>query len=339
MVRDFYNYNINFPQADLLQLFTFTAFSGQLGEFATVPENWIIQWELFIAAGGGENKARRFDTKLSGGLFSLQTIDGVTDDEEGKNSDRANLAIRNLLRGYALRLPTGQALATRMQLPVLTANQIKAAAADTEQVKVLSGDSGFLQRTPLWYYLLAEAKHHSNGNRLGPVGSTLVAEVLIGLVRHSEDSILSSPGWRWTLPSSHPDQFVLADLLKFARVAVGGHETQIYKVKRNDTLKGIAKDKLGDDKRWPEIFVLNRDKIDHRDKLKAGTVFTLPGPTPIRPRPTLHRTKSGDTLSKMAKRLLNDANRWPEIHRLNRDVLPTDPNVVPVGLDLVVVRD
>jgi nucleoid-associated protein YgaU len=336
MVRDIYDYNLNFPDADLLLLFTFTAFSGQLGEFDTLPENWIIQWERFIGAGGGRNKARRFDTKLSGGLFHLQTIEGVEDDQGGTNSDRANLAIRNLLRGYALRMPTGQALAKRMNLPVLTANQVKAAAASPEQAEVLTA-GGFLDRTPLWYYLLAEAKHHG-GDRLGPVGSNLVAEVLIGLVRRSDDSILASPGWRWTLPSSQPDRFVLADLLRFARVAGGGASTKIYKVKTNDTLKSIAEKQLGDAKRWPEIFVLNRDKIRHRDRLTVGSVFSLPGPTPILPRPTLHRTKSGDTLSKMADRLLGDANRWPEIQRLNRDVVP-NPSTLPVGLDLVVVRD
>jgi nucleoid-associated protein YgaU len=340
MVRDFYDYNLNFPEADLLQLFTFTAFSGQLGEFDTLPENWIIQWERFIAAGGGRNKARRFDTKLADGLFHLQTIEGVEED----NSDKANLAIRNLLRGYGLRMPTGQALAERFGRPVLTAQQIKAAAASPEQVEVLNA-GGFLERTPLWYYLLAEAKHHKpalgepdeGGQRLGPVGSTLVAEVLIGLVRRSDDSILRSPGWRWTLPSSQPDRFVLADLLRFARVAGGGASTKIYKVKRGDKLPGIAEKQLGDTKRWPEIFVLNRDKIRHRDRLTPGEVFSLPGPTAILPRPTLHRVKRGDTLSSMADRLLGDANRWTEIHRLNRDVV-RDPNTVPVGLDLVVVR-
>ena len=66
-------------------------------------------------------------------------------------------------------------------------------------------------------------------------------------------------------------------------------------------------------------------------------MLTLPV-TPSPPMPTLHRTKSGDTLSKMATRLLGNANRWPEIHRLNDDLI-SDPNDVAVGLDLVVVRD
>ena len=50
-----------------------------------------------------------------------------------------------------------------------------------------------------------------------PVGSTIVAEVLIGLVRRSDDSILRTAGWTPTLPVT-PGRFELADLLRFAKV-------------------------------------------------------------------------------------------------------------------------
>ena len=72
--------------------------------------------------------------------------------------------------------------------------------------------------TPLWYYLLAEAKHHGEGNRLGPVGSRIIAEVLAQLVRRSEDSILQIPNWIPTLRQAHPNVFTVADLLRFAKV-------------------------------------------------------------------------------------------------------------------------
>ena len=201
-----------FP-ADLGLLFTFTALSGELGDFDTLPENWIIEWERFVDTGtGAANKARKFDTKLAGGLFHLQTVKG----QEETPADAARLAVRNLLRGYGLRMPTGQAVANHLGLTPLTATQLKAAAASTTQAGVLQ-NTGFLTRTPLWYYLLAEAKHHG-GQRLGPVGSTIVAEVLIGLVRRSDDSILRTPGWTPTLPAATPGRFELADLLRFANV-------------------------------------------------------------------------------------------------------------------------
>jgi nucleoid-associated protein YgaU len=331
MVRDGYDFNLNFSPASLGLLFTFTALSGELGDFDTLPDNWIIQWERFIAPGGGKNKARKFDTKLADGLFHLQKVTG----EEEQPADAANLAVRNLLRGYGLRLPTGQALARRMGLPVLTAAKLEAAAASERQVHVLR-TSGFLERTPLWYYLLAEAKH-GGGGRLGPVGSTLVAEVLVGLVRRSEDSILAAPGWAPSLPSATPGRFELADLLRFAKVVGGGAAPKVYKVQKGDTLSGIAKKKLGEAKRWPEIFVLNRARIRHRDRLTVGQVLTLPGATPIKPRPQLYKVKRGDTLSGIAERKLGDAARWPDIFKLNRDVI-RDPDEIVPGLELVLVK-
>jgi hypothetical protein len=221
MIRDDYAFNLNFNlsgapgtfPADLGLLFTFTALSGQLGDFATLPDNWIIEWERFVDTGtGAANKARKFDTKVSTGLFHLQSPKG----QEETPADAANLAVRNLLRGYGLRMPTGQAVANHLGLTPLTATQLKAAAASTTQAGVLQRN-GFLTRTPLWYYLLAEAKHHG-GQRLGPVGSRIVAEVLIGLVRRSDDSILRTPGWTPTLPAATPGRFELADLLRFAGV-------------------------------------------------------------------------------------------------------------------------
>ncbi len=226
MARARYDFNINFRPATFRQLFTFTALSGQLGgeegapEFDTLPELWIIQWEKFVDAGEPFNRARSIDTKLVEPLFELRDLQGRTLQE-----DRARLAVRNLLRGYLLRLPTGQAVARdlrqRLQgvrnIPVLTREQIRDAAASTEQVQVLR-DAGFLERTPLWYYILAEAASLEGGERLGPVGSTIVAEVLVGLVRHSANSILRTNNWQPTLPSAKAGTFTLTDLLRFARV-------------------------------------------------------------------------------------------------------------------------
>jgi hypothetical protein len=106
MVRSRYDFNLNFPQATLGEIFTFTALSGGLGDFDTLPEIWIIEWERFVDAGSPFNRARGIDTKLVEPLFELPDIQGVP--QQG-NSGR--LAVRNLLRGYLLRLPTGQAVA------------------------------------------------------------------------------------------------------------------------------------------------------------------------------------------------------------------------------------
>jgi Animal haem peroxidase len=222
MVRSDYDFNVNFNTspggipASLSLLFTFTALSGQLGDFDTLPENWIVEWENFTG-NNPRSKARLFDTKLVNPLFHLRKTDGT--EEVGLG---AVLAVRNLLRGYLLRMPTGQALATAMNITPLTAGELEEVAAAVpprpgkeSQLDVLR-TTGFAQRTPLWYYILAEAAFHAKGKHLGPLGSTLVAEVLIGLILKSENSILRNRLWEPTLP--HHGKFTLEDLLRFAGV-------------------------------------------------------------------------------------------------------------------------
>ena len=227
MVRNEYDFNSNFNThggvpASLSFLFTFTALTGQLGfpggEFDTLPENWIIEWENFTG-NNPRSKARRFDTKLANpGLFELRQTTGAPEMGLG-----AMLAVRNLLRGYLLRMPTAQALAAAMNITPLTAgeledaaSQVPATAGGESQVDVLRS-SGFNQRTPLWYYILAEAASKGKGKHLGPLGSTLVAEVLIGLIFKSENSILRNKIWEPTLPIKH-GKFTIEDFLRFAGV-------------------------------------------------------------------------------------------------------------------------
>ena len=222
MIRESYNFNLNFNRsgepgtfpATLQLLFTFTALSGQLGfpggDTDTLPENWIVEWERLVDVGGDFDRARRIDSKLVEPLFELRREDGSPEPGDG-----GRLAVRNLLRGYLLRIPTGQAVARAVSQTPLTPAQIEA-AVPAEQAQALR-DGNLLERTPLWFYVLAEAAHHSGGRHLGPVGSIIVAEVFAELVRRSEDSILAQPGFQPTL-GAHAGQFTLPDLLRLAGV-------------------------------------------------------------------------------------------------------------------------
>lgn len=222
MVRTNYDYNSEFNPASLQELFSFTALSGQLGNSPlgqpknvdqndTLPSNWIIEWQRFIEGGALTNRARRITTSLVEPLFSLR-------DEVGEPlPDEARLAVRNLLRGYLMRLPTGQAVACALGQQPLSPTEIESVAANSVQRDVLQ-KTGFSTDTPLWFYILAEAAYY-NKEHLGPVGSRLVAEVLIGLMRRTPNSILSMPGW---MPDpelcSTPGKFTLPDLLRLAGV-------------------------------------------------------------------------------------------------------------------------
>src|SRR6185369_17533105 len=129
----------------------------------------------------------------------------------------ARLPVRNLLRGYMLRLPVGQAVATALELPVMSPAALQEVARDVSDEQLAALNAGdFARHTPLWYYILAEAATAPFG-RLGPVGSTIVAEVLIGLIRGSKDSILRKKDWKPTL-GPVPGRFTLRDLLGLAGV-------------------------------------------------------------------------------------------------------------------------
>jgi hypothetical protein len=76
-------------------------------------------------------------------------------------------------------------------------------------------DAGFLNHTPLTFYILIEAAK-ANNQKLGPVGGRIVAEVLIGLIRNAPDSIIGS-NWEPDLGIT-PGTFYLPDLLRLAGV-------------------------------------------------------------------------------------------------------------------------
>ena len=49
----------------------------------------------------------------------------------------------------------------------------------------------------------------------------------------------------------------------------------------------------------------------------------------------VHTVSAGDTLSKLAKQYLGDANRYMELFNANKDVL-SDPNKIKVGQKLTI---
>jgi hypothetical protein len=113
------------------------------------------------------------------------------------------LAVRNLLRGYQLALPTGQAVAEALGVAPLTEEELRRNNSDAVNTALTEG--GFLETTPLWFYVLKEAEARANGNFLGEVGSRIVVETLIGQLRADPESYLNQEGG-WS-----PEQGVLLD--------------------------------------------------------------------------------------------------------------------------------
>jgi hypothetical protein len=151
--------------------------------------------------------ARAIDPKVASDLLDLPF---VTADEAWRNS----LASRNLVRGRRLGLPSGQTVARAIPDTQVLHNH------DVGFDEVLHRfDQPAETEMPLWYYVLAEAREFTNGEHLGPVGSRIVAEVLVGLIASDTSSFLTiQPDWTPTLPAPHAgsDDFTTADLLDFA---------------------------------------------------------------------------------------------------------------------------
>ncbi len=172
---------------------------NDLSGFGVRAERRFVDWRYLFDTGDGiEQPSRSINTVLSGPLFELPFFTGKT--------DIRSLAQRNLVRGRTYGLPSGQSIARAMGEEPLT-------AAELDDVHGL----GFAEETPLWFYILREAQVREYGERLGPVGGRIVAEVLVGLLEGDRLSFVRShPNWQPTL-GSYGD-FKMVDLLQYAGV-------------------------------------------------------------------------------------------------------------------------
>ncbi len=223
MVRGAYDHNRNFgravpPNPNLLNaasfglLFLFTGNGHQIeaditkskrNPFAgapTLPFNWVIEWDRFSSKDDPNEAhfARKVDTRLVAPILNMvnEGTDADIQDEEDRPVRQLlrSLAKRNLLRGYLLSIPTGQAVADAMGVPRLTAAQIK--QNNSPEINAALENGGFMDNTPLWYYVLKEAEVTEDGNRLGELGSRLVVETQLGIMLNDKNSFLNTgSGW------------------------------------------------------------------------------------------------------------------------------------------------
>ena len=165
-----------------------------------------VGWSTFFRFPGLESDVRpnkRLDTRLSTPLFDLP-IGAIA-----AGTPPTSLAERNLLRHLTWLVPSGQAIAKRMGVPVLQDAQLAALAAIHPR---------FVGSTPLWYYVLAEAEAFGQSTRLGPMGGRLVAEVILGLLESDSDSFLNAEAAFVPSLGATPGEFRMTDLLTFAGV-------------------------------------------------------------------------------------------------------------------------
>ena len=171
--------------------------------FRPVPAAYVVDWACLFDVPGRPpaQRAKKIDGRLCAALITLPAaISGEVTVEAHRS-----LAARDLQRGLAVSLPSGEVVARRLGVTPLSARETGLAAF------------GWRGQTPLWYYILKEAEVCTGGDRLGAVGGRIVGEVLVGLMDHDPGSFrVAAPDWRPELPSTEPGSFTLADLLTLA---------------------------------------------------------------------------------------------------------------------------
>ena len=250
MVRPGYRLNDD----KLVPIFPNPAHPNQpsLTGFRKIPHGFALDWGRFIdidlRPGGGEAPANDADTKrrlqfayrldasLVGSLHGLPpTVAGDPPPALGE---------RNLLRGWLLRLPSGQSVARAMGIEELTDDQIligKATGEPGEELTPIADISpAFAGNCPLWTYILAESARNQidvplpvvgGGTRstpqLGAVGGRIVAEVFLGLLFGDGLSYLSlDPLWT-PRPGGNPKpDFALRDLVSYG---LGSGDALVYR--------------------------------------------------------------------------------------------------------------
>jgi hypothetical protein len=239
MIRPIYRLNeIANPKPDPKtpkeeRFFIFPTLVG-FGEF---PDNLAIDWQLFFDFG---NKPDPFSKKRIQPAYKIDTslvnpLGHLPKSVSNHIPPMPSLAELNLVRGLRLGLPSGQAVAKAMNIPVIPDKDLRIGKAtedgqkpDKKGVinnKLLTDISpNFKDNAPLWFYILAEALNEFQDNqtpiRLGPVGGRIVAEVFIGLLLGDNYSYLNQdPLWKPIESFTTKGRFGIVELITQAKKA------------------------------------------------------------------------------------------------------------------------
>lgn len=242
MVRPGYRLNETAP---VLPIFGPSADAALTG-FHEFRADWAIDWAHFADlevldygdpdkdVPGNKNRlqlAYKIDTSLVDPLGTLPNppFDPPLSPSGGPMT---SLAQRNLLRGWRMRLPTGQSVARAMGVVPLPDGEIKIGKFTGDPTDTLTPileiSPVFKDNCPLWTYVLAETKEVTvpvetkqgvksiTTRQLGEVGGRIVAETFVGLLLADETSYFNQDP-TWTPHQVGPDgRFGLRDLVRAA---------------------------------------------------------------------------------------------------------------------------
>jgi len=229
MVRPDYEWNRVFNsnpggiRATFELMFEFSGVSGTrtpnpdddppfFGGSPTLPSNWPVDWTRMYDFGSVAgidshadlNMARDIDANLALALKLLpefQRDPALVDKTDEEKTVLFSLAARNLLRGRLVKLPSGQQVAQAMLDAGVNLTPLSTEEIASAPHKTILTENGLHENTPLWYYILREARLRHDGNSLGPVGSRILAETFVGLIENSGVNVFDDrPGLNFSMP-------------------------------------------------------------------------------------------------------------------------------------------
>lgn len=242
MIRDLYNWNQNFNQdtntkgANIYDLKKFTGSSCEqkfdcMEGSDSLQSRWIINWRWFFDINDSmtnENKeffnfAKKIETSISSSLGKLHPKPHTLHEFDRVYS----LPARDLYRSRFVKLSPGHAIASKIDPINVLSSQ------DLGELLTTELNTTFANEMPTWFYFLAEAELSKNndgeyGETLGNIGSRIVAEVILELLRRSDFSILNKKDF--LKPEdflSHSDfvgegkKFGMAEMLNFVETIDG----------------------------------------------------------------------------------------------------------------------
>jgi len=173
---------------------------------------WVVDWRYFFT-DTMLNVAENIDTFITEALCELehrtvQTFRSANAAPEHLVSGFAKISLPylTLTRGSNSLLPSGEQFAAAFKFPLLRPSQIHVFPKD----EAFFAQAGMKKRTPLWYYLLREAAVEAQPEpataidptpiqKLGTIGSRLVAEVIYQVLSADSESIFNQ-GQNWKPP-------------------------------------------------------------------------------------------------------------------------------------------
>jgi hypothetical protein len=243
MIRPGYRLSETIPPLPIFHLDPNASLTG----FHEFRSNWAIDWRRFVdlepldfgdennaADPGNKNRlqlAYKIDTSLVDPLGHLPNPPFDPPLSLG-GSKLLSLAQRNLMRGWRMRLPSGQAIARAMGIEPLENSEIFIGkfTGENGDIKgpITDFSEAFKDNCPLWTYVLAETKEvmislkTNQGDKviktrkLGPVGGRIVAETFMGLMLADNSSYFNlNPIWKPSKANAD-GQFGLREFIRTA---------------------------------------------------------------------------------------------------------------------------